>query len=55
MTKTEQSDAADTIDSAAMQNENDVATEQNDDPTASLQADLDRFRDLALRSQADFD
>src|SRR4030095_1608120 len=27
----------------------------NDDPTVSLQADLDRFRDLALRSQADFD
>jgi molecular chaperone GrpE len=27
----------------------------NDDPTASMQADLDRFRDLALRSQADFD
>ena len=27
----------------------------NDDPTTSLQADLDRFRDLALRSQADFD
>ena len=27
----------------------------NDDPTSSLQADLDRFRDLALRSQADFD
>jgi molecular chaperone GrpE len=27
----------------------------NDDPTAGLQADLDRFRDLALRSQADFD
>ncbi len=26
-----------------------------DDPTSSLQADLDRFRDLALRSQADFD
>jgi molecular chaperone GrpE len=26
-----------------------------DDGTASLQADLDRFRDLALRSQADFD
>src|SRR5690348_1594008 len=26
-----------------------------DDPTAGLQADLDRFRDLALRSQADFD
>lgn len=27
----------------------------HDDPTANLQADLDRFRDLALRSQADFD
>ncbi|MEO5754542.1 MAG: nucleotide exchange factor GrpE [Chthoniobacterales bacterium] len=26
-----------------------------DDPHARLQADLDRFRDLALRSQADFD
>jgi molecular chaperone GrpE len=26
-----------------------------DDPTASLQSDLDRFRDLALRSQADFE
>ncbi len=26
-----------------------------DDPTAGVQADLDRFRDLALRSQADFD
>jgi molecular chaperone GrpE len=26
-----------------------------DDPTTTLQADLDRFRDLALRSQADFD
>ncbi|MGZ5020567.1 MAG: nucleotide exchange factor GrpE [Chthoniobacterales bacterium] len=31
--------------------------EQSDgeDPYAGLQADLDRFRDLALRSQADFD
>jgi molecular chaperone GrpE len=26
-----------------------------EDPTSGLQADLDRFRDLALRSQADFD
>ncbi|HEY6069961.1 MAG TPA: nucleotide exchange factor GrpE [Chthoniobacterales bacterium] len=26
-----------------------------DDGTASLQADLDRFRDLAMRSQADFE
>jgi len=27
----------------------------NDDPIAALQADLDRFRDLALRGQADFE
>ena len=27
----------------------------SDDPTSGLQADLDRFRDLALRSQADFE
>ena len=33
--------------------ENNGAEEQ--DPTATMQADLDRFRDLALRSQADFD
>src|SRR5438876_9471470 len=26
-----------------------------DDPMVGLQADLDRFRDLALRSQADFE
>jgi molecular chaperone GrpE len=32
-----------------------AATDQNEDPIAGLQADLDRFRDLALRSQADFD
>ncbi len=32
--------------------ENDL---ESDDPTSGLQADLDRFRDLALRSQADFD
>jgi len=28
---------------------------ENDDALAGLQADLDRFRDLALRSQADFE
>jgi molecular chaperone GrpE len=28
---------------------------QAEDPMAGLQADLDRFRDLALRSQADFE
>ena len=27
----------------------------SDDPIAGLQADLDRFRDLAMRSQADFE
>src|SRR5881296_896773 len=34
-----------------------VGIEQTDaeDPMAGLQADLDRFRDLALRSQADFE
>ena len=31
------------------------AAEQADDGTEGLQADLERFRDLALRSQADFD
>ncbi len=29
--------------------------ENSDDPVATLQGDLDRFRDLALRSQADFE
>ncbi len=33
----------------------DGADETEGDPHATLQADLDRFRDLALRSQADFD
>jgi molecular chaperone GrpE len=28
---------------------------ESDDPTSGLQADLDRFRDLALRSRADFE
>jgi molecular chaperone GrpE len=29
--------------------------QETDDPIASLQGDLDRFRDLALRTQADFE
>jgi molecular chaperone GrpE len=33
----------------------DSAQGEAEDPTAGLQADLDRFRDLALRSQADFE
>src|SRR5438309_5001555 len=28
---------------------------EEDDPMVGLQADLDRFRDLAMRSQADFE
>jgi molecular chaperone GrpE len=35
--------------------EQSAVEEESDDPTSGLQADLDRFRDLALRSQADFD
>jgi molecular chaperone GrpE len=33
----------------------DAAQSEEEDPMAGLQADLDRFRDLALRSQADFE
>jgi molecular chaperone GrpE len=33
----------------------DAAESEAEDPMAGLQADLDRFRDLALRSQADFE
>jgi molecular chaperone GrpE len=33
----------------------DVERSELEDPMARLQADLDRFRDLALRSQADFE
>lgn len=32
-----------------------MEAEGTDDPVASLQSDLDRFRDLALRTQADFE
>src|SRR5437773_6680580 len=33
----------------------DAAQSEAEDPMAGLQADLDRFRDLALRTQADFE
>ena len=33
----------------------DTGQSEEEDPMAGLQADLDRFRDLALRSQADFE
>src|SRR5689334_3194750 len=39
--------------STAAQTDNRSSDE--DDPMAGLQADLDRFRDLAMRSQADFE
>ena len=32
-----------------------VGQDESEDPMAGLQADLDRFRDLAMRSQADFE
>src|SRR5437773_1196329 len=35
--------------------EADAAQSEAEDPMARLQADLDRFRDLALRTQADFE
>ena len=41
--------------SAAGPASSDVERREDDDPMAGLQADLDRFRDLALRSQADFE
>lgn len=54
MNKTEREPAADEVlDEAARAAA--YPDEDSDDPTSSLQADLDRFRDLALRSQADFD
>lgn len=46
--RTEQSGTARSTSSA-------TAASETDDPMAGLQADLDRFRDLALRSQADFE
>src|SRR5260370_41372481 len=33
----------------------DAEQTEGDDPMAGLQADLDRFRDLSMRSQADFE
>ena len=41
--------------SSAENTETDRSQGETEDPTAGLQADLDRFRDLAMRSQADFE
>jgi molecular chaperone GrpE len=49
------SGAAEPISSAENETASDTDRAESDDPMAGLQADLDRFRDLALRSQADFE
>jgi molecular chaperone GrpE len=41
--------------SSAAANVRQAEASETEDPMAGLQADLDRFRDLALRSQADFE
>src|SRR5437588_10863649 len=38
-----------------LRKQSDAGQTDGDDPVAGLQADLDRFRDLAMRSQADFE
>src|SRR5439155_2263458 len=38
-----------------LRKQSDADKTDGDDPVAGLQADLDRFRDLAMRSQADFE
>ena len=50
----DEEEAAASAQSDAVDN-NGTASADGDDPASGLQADLDRFRDLALRSQADFD
>jgi molecular chaperone GrpE len=54
MTKTKEEEMSET---APVETRNGAPNEQgeSEDPMAGLQSDLDRFRDLALRSQADFD
>ena len=56
MSKPEETEtSADTAESVPVEIRDGVGEAEGDDPTVSLQTDLDRFRDLALRSQADFD
>jgi molecular chaperone GrpE len=50
----EPADAEDASRPAGSQTETSAPTDR-DDSVAELQADLDRFRDLAMRSQADFE
>jgi molecular chaperone GrpE len=44
-----------TTESDELKKRSDAEQTDGDDPVAGLQADLDRFRDLAMRSQADFE
>ena len=53
MTKPQQSERQETAEPVPEEFRD--GAKETDDGTATLQADLDRFRDLALRSQADFD
>ena len=55
MSTTDIETANDNAAALEQQDENGVMQDTVDDSTANLQADLDKFRDLALRSQADFD
>jgi len=52
--QTKQSAAASSM-SPSVASGADAAQSEAEDPMAGLQTDLDRFRDLALRSQADFE
>ena len=52
---TEPEETAGSTSSAATPASSGVDRKEEDDPMSGLQADLDRFRDLALRSQADFE
>lgn len=53
MNKTEPTKTADKAEAAEIRAGDEPG--EVDDPASGLQSDLDRFRDLALRSQADFD
>jgi molecular chaperone GrpE len=57
MSKIEETEAPADAENIPVQNRVEAGMEgaDGDDPTSSLQADLDRFRDMALRAQADFD
>src|SRR3954469_4975553 len=51
----EESDDEQSAANAAAGMSPEAGSAEEDDPTTGLQADLDRFRDLAMRTQADFE